>query len=148
MYHETPTATERSLLSAEHTASTHSGQVKHICVSKVTIIVSDNGLSPGRRQAIIWNNGGIMLIVPLGTNFTGILIAIHTFSFKKMHLKMSSGKWQPFCLGLNVLTSKHFQWLYIQHRAFRKTFNFLKHPQNRHPTTLLLRQYMGCLLWV
>ena len=26
------------------------------------------------------------------------------FSFKKMHLKMSFGKWRPFCIGLNVLT--------------------------------------------
>ena len=40
----------------------------------------------------------------LETNFSEILIAIHTFSFKKMHLKMSSPKRQPFCLGLNVLT--------------------------------------------
>ena len=32
---------------------THWGRVKHICVSKLTIIGSDNGLSPGRRQAII-----------------------------------------------------------------------------------------------
>ena len=30
-----------------------------ICVSNRTIIVSDNGLSPGRRQAIIWTNAGI-----------------------------------------------------------------------------------------
>ena len=81
---------------------THWGWVMHICVSKVTI-VSDNGLSPGRHQAIIWNNAGILLIGPLGTNFTGILIEIHTFSFKKMHLKMSSGKWRPFCICLNVL---------------------------------------------
>ena len=86
---------------------THWGRVTHICLSKVTIIVSDNGLSPGRRQAIIWNNAGILLIGPLGTNFIGILIEIHTFSFKKMHLKMSSGKWRPFCLGLNVLTKYH-----------------------------------------
>ena len=28
---------------------------------------------------------------------------IHTFSLKKIHCKMSSGKWRPFCLGLNVL---------------------------------------------
>ena len=75
----------------------------HICVSKLTIIASDNGLSPGRRQAIIWNNDGILLIWPLGTRFSEILIEIHSFSFKKMHLKMSSGKWWPFCLGLNVL---------------------------------------------
>ena len=40
----------------------------------------------------------------MGTNFTEILVEIHAFSFKKMHLKMSSGKWRPFCLGLNVLT--------------------------------------------
>ena len=29
---------------------------------------------------------------------------MYTFSFKKVHLKMSSAKWRPFCLGLNVLT--------------------------------------------
>ena len=75
----------------------------HTCVGKLTIIASDNGLSPGRRQAIIWTNAGILLIGPLGTKFNGILIEIHTFSFKKMHLKMSSAKWRPFCLGLNVL---------------------------------------------
>ena len=32
---------------------THWGRVTHICVSKLTIIGSDNGLSPGRCQAII-----------------------------------------------------------------------------------------------
>ena len=82
---------------------THWGRVTHICVSKVTIIVSDNGLSPGRRQAIIWNNAGILLIGTLGTNFNEIFIEILTFSFKKMRLKVSSAKRQPLCLGLNVL---------------------------------------------
>ena len=33
----------------------------------LSIIDSDNGLSPGRRQAIIWTNAGILLIEPLGT---------------------------------------------------------------------------------
>ena len=75
----------------------------HICVSKLTSIGSDNGLSPGRRQAIIWTNAWILLIVPLGTNFSEILIKILTFSFTKMRLKVSSAKWRPFCLGLNVL---------------------------------------------
>ena len=65
---------------------------------------SDNGLSPGRRQAIIWTNAGILLIGSLGTNFSEISIGIQTFSLRKMHLKMSSAKWRPFCLGLNVLT--------------------------------------------
>ena len=75
----------------------------HICLGNLVIIGSDNVLSPGRRQAIIWTNAGILLIGPLGTNFSEILIEIHTFSFKKMHFKMSSGKWRPFWLGLNVL---------------------------------------------
>ena len=82
---------------------THWGRVTNICVSKTTIIGSDNGLSPGRRQAIIWTNAGILLIGTLGTNFSEILIECHSFSFKKMHMKMSSGKWRPSCLGLNVL---------------------------------------------
>ena len=74
-----------------------------MCVSKLTIIGSDNGLSPDRRQAIIWTNAGLLLIVPLGTNFSEILIEILTFSFKKMHLKVSSAKRRSFCLGLNML---------------------------------------------
>ena len=57
---------------------TYWGQVTHICVSKLTTIGSDNGLSPGRRQIIIWTNTGILLIGPLRTNFDGILIDSHT----------------------------------------------------------------------
>ena len=76
----------------------------HVCVSNQTIIGSYNGLSPGRRQAIIWTNDGILLIGTLGTNFSDIWIEILTFSFKKMRLKVSSAKWRPFCLGHNVLT--------------------------------------------
>ena len=83
---------------------THWGRVTHICVSKLTTIGSDNGLLPSRRQAIIWTNAGISLIGTSGTNFSEILIEIHTFSFKKMHLKMLSGKWRPFRFGLNVLS--------------------------------------------
>ena len=83
---------------------THWGRVTHICVSELTTIGSDNGLSPGRRKAIIWTNAGILLIWPLGTNFSEIGSQIHTFSFMKMHLKMSFRTWQSFCQGLNVLT--------------------------------------------
>ena len=57
------------------------GWVMHICVGNLTIIGSDNGLSPGRRQTIFWINAGILLIGPLGTNFSEILIAMQTFSF-------------------------------------------------------------------
>ena len=94
---------------------THWGRVTHICISKLTIISSNNGLSPGRRQAIIWTNAGKLLFGPPGTNFSEILIEIHTFSFKKMHFKMSSGKWRPFCLSLSVLTH-----LCIQDNLFSK----------------------------
>ena len=80
----------------------------HICVNKLTITGSGNGLSPGRRQAIIWNNTGILLVGPLGTNFSESLVELETFSSKKMHLKMSSGKWRPSCLGLNVLKDHAF----------------------------------------
>ena len=73
-----------------------------ICVGNPTIIGSDNGLSPSQCQAIIWTNARILLIGPLGTNFSEILIEIHTFSFKKMHVKRSSAKWRPFCHGLIV----------------------------------------------
>ena len=55
---------------------THWGRVTHICVSKLTIIGSDNGLSPGRRQAIIWTTARILLIWASGTNLSEILIEI------------------------------------------------------------------------
>ena len=69
---------------------THWGRVTHICVSRLTIIGSDNGLSPGRRQAMIWTNAKILLTGPLGTNFSDVLIEILTFSFTKVHFKVSS----------------------------------------------------------
>ena len=98
---------------------THWGRVTHICVGKLIIIGSDNGLSPGRRQAIIWTNAGMSLIGSLGINFSEILIAVETFSFMKMHLEMSSGKCRPFCLGLNVLNmyaNVSLQWITtVQH---------------------------------
>ena len=75
---------------------------------KSTIIGSDNVLSPGRRQAIIWTNAAILLIGSSGTNFIEILIEIHTFSFKKMHLQMLSRKWRPSCFGPNVSTVQRF----------------------------------------
>ena len=88
---------------------THWGWVMHICVSDPTIIGSDNGLSPGRRQTTIWTNAGILLIRTLRINFSEIVSEIYTFPFTKMHLKMSSGKWRPFCLSLNVL----WKWLIL-----------------------------------
>ena len=89
-------------------------------LSKLNIIGSDNDLSPVCRQAIIWTNAGILLIGPLGTHFSEMLIEIYTFSFKKMQVKMLSVKRQPFCLGLNVLNRMNCT---ICHKAiFHTTF--------------------------
>ena len=85
---------------------THWGWVTHICTVKLTIIGSDNGLVPGWRQAIIGTNAGILLIGPLATNFSEILIEIQTFSLKKIHLKMLSAKCCPFHLGLSRLRAR------------------------------------------
>ena len=98
---------------------THWGRATHICVSEIIIIGSDNGLSPGRRQAIFWTNVGILLIGPLGINFNEILIEINTFSFKKMYLKISSAKWRLFRLGLNVLRMSSHTKTHIGHWAIR-----------------------------
>ena len=83
-----------SLHDQQYSNLTHWGRVTHICVGKLNIIGSDN---------VIWTNAGILLIRPLGTKFSEILFRNQTFSFKKMHLKMSSAKWRPFCLGLHEL---------------------------------------------
>ena len=91
----------------------------HICVDNLTIIGSDNGLSPYRRQSITCTNYGILLIGPLGTNFSEILIKILALSFKKMHLKTSSAKWRSFYLGLGVL--KKFTYSY--HTLFVAIFD-------------------------
>ena len=85
----------------------------HICVRKLTIIGSDNGLSPERHQANIWTNAGILLIGALGTNFSENVSEINTFSFKKMHLKTSSAKRRPFCLGLNVLIQSNQSTVFV-----------------------------------
>ena len=74
----------------------------YICVNKLTIIGSDNGLSPGRRHAIIGANAGMLLIGPLGTKYSGIFMGIDTFPFKKIHLKMSPGKCRSFCLSASM----------------------------------------------
>ena len=83
---------------------THWCRLMDTYINKLTITGSGNALLPDRHKAFTWTNAEILLIGTLGTNFSDILIAIKTFQFMKMHLKMSSAKWQPFCLGLNVLS--------------------------------------------
>ena len=85
------------------------GRLTYICISKVILIGSDNGLSAG-RLAIIWTNAGVLLNGNLGTKLNEIFSEIHTFSFTKMHLKMSSRKCRPRCYGFNVLTVYGYHW--------------------------------------
>ena len=60
-------------------------------------------------EAIIWTNAGMLLIGRLGTSFGEILIEIHIVSFMKMHVKIPSGRWRPYCHGISVLQSGYFQ---------------------------------------
>ena len=55
---------------------THWDRGTHICVANLTIIGSDDGVSPGRHHTIIWSYAAILLIGTLGTNFSEILIEI------------------------------------------------------------------------
>ena len=101
-----------------------------ICVSKLAIIGSDDGLSPSRRKAIINTSAGISLILTLGPIFSEMLSEIYTFSFKKMHLKMSSadGRQPNTTLNADLLTIKHLRAslidinIKIRILASRKTF--------------------------
>ena len=63
------------------------GRATHMCVSKLTITGSNNRLSPGRYQAIIWTNARILLIGPLGTNFGEIQSKFIHFHSRKCILK-------------------------------------------------------------
>ena len=100
-----PAKATKWIIIHDHITLTHWGRVTHICVHNLTIIGSNNSLSPGRLPAINGTNADILLIGTLRTNFSEILIQILTLSLKKMHLKVSSAKWRPFCLGLNVLNN-------------------------------------------
>ena len=70
---------------------THWIRATHICVSKLTIIGSDNGLSQGRHQAIIWTNAGKLLILSIGTSFCKILSKILHFLSRKYMWKWRLG---------------------------------------------------------
>ena len=77
---------------------THWGRVTHICVGKLTIIGSDNGLSPERRQAITGTNDGLLSIGPLGTNYGDTSKHNNFYS-----IKMLSAIYPPFPSSLALL---------------------------------------------
>ena len=83
---------------------THRGWVTHICISKLTIIASDNGFSLGWCQGIIWTNAEILFIGPLGTNFNYFFLSklIHIIPnsiWKNVILKMAAVLSRPQCVN-------------------------------------------------
>ena len=83
---------------------THWSRATHICVSKLTIIGSDNGLLPSQRQAIIWTYAGILLIRPWGTNFSEVLIEnwcifVPENAFENAVCEMSAILSRPQCVN-------------------------------------------------
>ena len=96
--------------------STHLPIMPHICVSESGHHCFIYWIGAIRHQAIFWTNAGLLLVRPLGTIFSEILIKIRNFSFTKMHLKISSAKWRsPFVRGGDELkitaTSTRGQWV-------------------------------------
>ena len=88
------------------TALTHWGPVAHICISKL-------GHHWFRKQLVAWlapshylNQCWYIVELTIRQKFSEITIEIVTFLFKKMHLKMSSAKQHPFCIGLKVVATK------------------------------------------
>ena len=113
----------------------HWGRVKHICVGNLTIIGSGNGLSPGRHRAIIWINAGILLIGPLGTNFSEISIKILTFihenAFESVVCEMAAILFRPQLKESQVTT--HTVLIFLLHstflnREYNHSYKFIKRP--------------------
>ena len=92
------------------------GWETHICVTKLTIMGPDNGFLPDWCQAIIWTNAGILLIGPLGTNFSEISIKIHTvFFFSRKCIWKVVWNMAAIFLGLNVLKWTPLMLMWIWH---------------------------------
>ena len=74
----------------------------HICISKRTNIDSDDGLTPGRRQAIIWTNTGILLIRPMAmaSQITSVSIVSSTVCSGVDHRKHQSSAPLAFVRGI------------------------------------------------
>ena len=102
----------------------------HICVNKLTIIGSDYGLLPGRRQAIIWINAGMLLIVTLRTNFSEILSEMHAFYFKKIHLDLNMLNLEPpshYCYVITGPTASQITSLTIVYSIVYSGADQIKH---------------------
>ena len=87
---------------------THWGRVTHIYVSKLPTIGSDNGLSPGRRQAIIWTNAGNIvdwtLMNKLQWNFNrNCKTFVQENAFESVVCEMATMFSRPQCVNIVVI---------------------------------------------
>ena len=91
---------------------THWGRVTHLCISKSTTIGLDNGLSPGRHQAINWTNAGILLIEPLNKlqwNFNRNLYNfIQENAFENVVWKTAAILSRPQCVEVVAIPRLYF----------------------------------------
>ena len=131
-------------------ALTHWGRVTHICISKLTTIGSDNGLPPGRHQAIIWSNAGMLLSSTLGTIFSekrNWYIFIQANAFENVVWKMAAILSRPQCANtLRPRQNGHhfpddiFEWIIWNENAWISINISLKFvprgPINNIPTLL------------
>ena len=141
-----------------HCALTHWGRVTHMAISKLTIIGSDNGLSPSWSQAITWTNVGILLIGPLGTNFSEINRNYNIFSqeneFESTVCKMAAMLSPPQCVKKgakwkqsvvqNVLMKAFLSVPCIVMKDWNVQQGIIFHQQNnRQILTILCNKHMG-----
>ena len=120
---------------------THWGRTTHICVGKLTIVGSDDGLSPGRRQAIIWTNAGIWT---LGNKFqwnfnrnSNIFIEENTFENVVCETLFISSR--PQCDNLTWLCSTFCLFKVVTDiGSWMATYNF------PHITSLSIHQWLFC----
>ena len=87
---------------------THWGRVTYICVGNLTIIGSDNGLSPGRRQAIICTNPGIYVNWTLRQNNRNANILIQENALENVVSEMASILSRPQCVKAH--TRSRYAW--------------------------------------
>ena len=96
----------------------------YICISKLNISDSDYGLSPGQHQAIIWTNGGKVIIWPLGTNFSELLIEIDTFYSIKFMWKHPLWNGAHFALAMSIFaTFQNDPWKFTNVKALTVIFH-------------------------
>ena len=76
---------------------THWGHLTHICIGDSTIIVSDNGLSPNRRQAIFWTEMGILM------KFQAKFKNLHSWDiFQKVLWQKATNLYRSQCIVISI----------------------------------------------